>query len=128
MAGIKKSVRAVTLGRNKEIRVRYVRPETFKALADCGRLLNEKTVPDTVVKLIHNYPGDQQLIKQLQARNNQLNAALLERVKERAATVKLLQDFVKAEEKNRVKAIAQANKLIKKLTGKGGAKRRSSTR
>lgn len=119
MAGEKKTIKSFTAGRNKEIRVRYVKPETLKALAECSAMMKEKTVPDTIVKLIHNYKNDQLLIKQLQFRNTQLNAALLDLVKKRDSVRRLLSEFVKYTEKSSSYTIGKANKLLKDFSKRG---------
>lgn len=121
MAGAKKSLKEVT-GRDKEIRVRYVKPETFKALAECSRLLREKFIPDTVVKLIHNYKSDQNLISQLQARNNKLNASLLSLVNEREKMSRLLSDFIKNTDRFNEMTITRAKQLHKKMNLKSGTR------
>lgn len=121
MAGEKKTIKDT--GRNKEIRVRYVKPETFRALAECGAMLKEKTVPDTVLKLIHNYKADQLLIKQLQARNTQLNASLLAMVNEKESIQKVLADFIKYTDRFNEMTVTKAKGLLKKLNSKRGTKR-----
>lgn len=119
MAGEKKTIKSFTAGRNKEIRVRYVKPETLKALAECSAMMKEKTVPDTIVKLIHSYKNDQLLIKQLQARNTQLNAALLNLVKNRDNVSRLLSEFIKHTEKSNVFTVTKAKKLLKDFSKRG---------
>lgn len=115
MAGEKKTIKSFTAGRNKEIRVRYVKPETLKALAECSAMMKEKTVPDTIVKLIHNYKNDQLLIKQLQARNTQLHAALLQMVKERLNVESFIKRFIS----DSSKALLKATKLQKDFSKRG---------
>lgn len=117
MAGEKKTIKDT--GRNKEIRVRYVKPETFRALAECGAMLKGKTVPDTVLKLIHNYKADQSLIKQLQARNNQLNAALLQMVNDRKNVELVLTRFISETSKLNAKALLKGKQLLKQFSKRG---------
>lgn len=124
MAGSKKLVKDATTGRDKDIRVRYVKPETWKALAECSRLLREKYIPDTITKLIVNYKPDQDLIQQLQRRNSQLNASLLALINGRENVKKLLTDFIKYTEKFNDMTTVKARGLLKKLNSKGGVSRR----
>jgi len=120
MAGLQKQIKDITLGRDKDIRVRYVKKEDFQTLAECSRLMGTRTVPETVLKLIHDYKGDRALIKQLQARNTQLNAALLNLVNEREQLIKALDVFIASGEKfgketlQRVKYLKAQSKIISK--------------
>ena len=127
MAGEKKAIKEITLGRDKEIRVRYVKKEDLQALSECSKLLGEKSIPGTVLRLIHSYKGDHSLIKQLQARNNQLNAALMNAMKERENVGKLLQEFIKHTEKMNGIATNKAKILLRSFN-KRGTKRSRPTR
>jgi hypothetical protein len=124
MAGTKKTIKDISLGRDKEIRVRYVKKEDLQALSECSRILGEKSIPGTVIKLIHNYKGDQSLIKQLQARNNQLNAALLDMVKDRGYVEKLLREFLKRTQELNGKAVTVTQRLLKDFSKRGTKKSR----
>lgn len=127
MAGEQKQLKEINLGRDKEIRVRYVRKEDLQALTECGKLVGAKSIPTTVLKLIHSYKGDQSLIKQLTARNSQLNAALLEMMKERDKVARLLQEFISHTEKTSQAALVKSRKLLKDFN-KGGTKKARSAR
>jgi predicted transcriptional regulator len=63
-------------GRNSEIRVRYVKPEVFKALEQIAHNFKQKTIPGTILALIDAFKPDQELIKALQTRNNELHQKL----------------------------------------------------
>jgi predicted transcriptional regulator len=63
-------------GRNSEIRVRYVKPEVFKALEHIAHNYKQKTIPGTILALIEAFKPDQELIKALQTRNNELHQKL----------------------------------------------------
>ncbi len=121
MAFRKKDIRQVA-PRNRDIRVRYAKVETLKELAEVGRLLNERNAPAVVVKLIHRYKGDQQLIKQLQARNTQLHATLLKQLNKEDEMRKLLQQFILYTDKFNKMTVDKAKGLLKKLNAKGGRK------
>jgi hypothetical protein len=125
MAGTKKTIKEITLGRDKDIRVRYAKPATFKELIEVGRVLKLKYIPDIVVKLIHSYREDQKLISSLQGRNTQLHAAISKMNAEREASKKLLSDFIKYTEKFNGMTVERAKAQLKKL---GGAVPRRQTR
>jgi hypothetical protein len=45
-------------GRNSEIRVRYVKPEVFKALEHIAHNFKQKTIPGTILALIDAFKPD----------------------------------------------------------------------
>jgi len=119
MAGQQKKItEIVSTGRDKDIRVRYVKPETWQALSEVGKLLREQYIPKTIVKLIHNYKGDQDLIRQLQARNNQLHAACAKLQADREGSIKLIADFIKYTDRFNGMTVTRAKKILKQLNSK----------
>ncbi len=117
MAGAKKALGEITLGRDKDIRIRYAKKADFIELQNVGKVIKTKYIPDTVLYLIHNYRKDQQLIKQLQARNTQLNAAISKLAAQQEGSKKLLSQFIKYTDQFNAMTISRAKAILKKIGG-----------
>lgn len=79
---------------SNEIRLRNCKKDLMQKVANIGRLLNEKETTGVIKKLINNYQGDQDTIKQLAIRNTQLHQAIkkyYDQQDEVLALIKLLQ-------------------------------------
>lgn len=117
MAGQQKTIKEITLGRDKDIRVRYAKRADFVELQNVGKLLGKKYIPEIVIHLIHAYRNDQQLIKTLQARNTQLHAAIAKLAAQQDASKKLLSQFIKYTEQFNGMTVSRTKAILKKLGG-----------
>lgn len=71
-----------------------MKPETWKELAIVGKMLGEKYIPGTILKLIHNFQRDQELIKALRGKSAALQIAVDKHNERARLTLKLLHDFI----------------------------------
>lgn len=99
--------------RNDEIRLRNVPDSFFKELQAIAPLVKETTIPGIVKKLISNYRMDQDLIKQVQKRNDQLHEALEAFQANESATIGLIKGFISNTAKFNSMTIGVAEGLLR---------------
>jgi hypothetical protein len=100
-----------------EIRVRNPSKEVLKALPDVAAKLRSKTVPDTVERLILRYSGDQELLRQLQHRNNDLHQKIAKYMDREAEMRQLVELFITQTGKFNAMVVAGAKQVLRKFVG-----------
>ena len=106
-----------------EIRLRDVPKETMQKLQKVALIIRSaKTNTQLLEKMITKIVEDQESIKQLQARNNQLHAAIEKYYRKENASRQTLQSFI-AHSDNMMKVAKNHSTATKKLMKQFGTKR-----
>lgn len=110
------------LAKEPELRVRNVTPAFLAKLEAITKQFHfTKTYKDTLAKLVDDWPNDQALIAQLQARNNALHQELKKMYDRQAIITRQIDAAITEMERG-----AKTLKAIKKTTGTKPPARRSS--
>lgn len=108
---------------NSEIRIRHVKPETKKKLAELQKLLKLPFESKVVEHLVNNYLSDQSLIRQLQQRNNDLHKRFSVLVARENNVKFALKSIIEFEKKSFASELKGLNNLLKQfgtVTSTGG--------